>query len=201
MRHVATENPFVVKARASGLTDDDVASVVRLENATLDNVTACIALAAARFRNTGTMDFLLEIGQLVGTDRDNVRAAAIAYKTPLEEYPGQRLAPVAYTYPSFINWICLHGTPAAIGLVCYADITLWHEACVILTPALRAHPGLPKEVVDYFASYEERPDEVLDKSLAVVEASMTSGADLRRAADTARLMEDHLAAFWRAAAQ
>ncbi len=201
MRYVATDNPFVAKARAGRLTDDDIAALVRLENATLDNVTGCVTLAAARFPNTPAMDFLLDVGQMVSTDRKNIRAGAAAYGTRLEEHPGQRLESVAYGYTGFINWLCLNADSAAIALVAHADIALWHEACVILTPVLRKHVGLPDEVVDYFASYEERPGEVLDQALDIVAGGVAEGQDLRKTVDTARLMEDHLAAFWRAAGQ
>ncbi|MFE7122092.1 beta-ketoacyl synthase N-terminal-like domain-containing protein [Streptomyces sp. NPDC057654] len=88
-----------------------------------------------------------------------------------------------------------------IALVAHADIALWHEACVILTPVLRKHAGLPDEVVDYFALYQERPDEVLDQALDVVAREVAEGRDLQRTVDTAKLMEDHLAAFWQAAGQ
>ncbi|MBY6307454.1 hypothetical protein CRV15_30845 (plasmid) [Streptomyces clavuligerus] len=201
MRHTATDNDYVAKARAGELTGDDIAALVRLENATLDGVTAPIGLAAARFRNTPAMDFMLDIGRMVSVDRTNIRASAVAYGTALEEYPGQRLDPVAYGYTGFINWACVHADAEAMALIAYVDITLWHEACVILTPVLRKHPGLPHEVVEYFASYEERPDEVLDAALDVIAHGVAQGYELQRAVDTARLMGDYLATFWRAAGQ
>ncbi|KOG85175.1 hypothetical protein [Streptomyces varsoviensis] len=202
MRYVATDNAYIAKARAGRLTDDDIAALVRLENATLDNVTGCIALAAGRFPNTPAMDFLLDLGQMVSTDRRNIRAGAAAYGTALEEIPGQRLESVAYGYMGFINWLCLNADPAAIALVAHADVALWHEACVILTPALQKHAGLPTEVVDYFAGYQERPTEVLDQALEIVAGEVAEGRqDLQQTVGTARLMEDHLAAFWRAADQ
>ncbi|WP_424216180.1 hypothetical protein ACN20G_28970 (plasmid) [Streptomyces sp. BI20] len=199
MRHVATENAYVTKARDGKLTAADVANLVRLENATLDNVTQSIALGAARMRNTAAMDFLIEVGRLVAVDRKNVRAAAVAYGTPLEGHPGEHLDSTAYGYAGFVNWACLHTEAAAMALIAYVDITLWHEACVLLTPALRELPGLPHEVVHYFALYEERPSEILDLALELVAAETGSERDLLRAADTTALMEEHLAAFWRAA--
>ncbi|MFF0738816.1 hypothetical protein ACFYVL_00265 [Streptomyces sp. NPDC004111] len=164
-------------------------------------MTGPVALSAARFPNTAATDFLLEVGEPVSTDGKNIRAAALAYGTPLEEYPGQKLGSVAYGYPPFINWICLQGSAAAIALVAYVNISLWHEACAILTPALRKHPGVPEEVMAYFAAYEERPTDILDKALAIVADETKAGHSVQQASDTGRLMEKHLAAFWQPAAQ
>ncbi|MFI6305944.1 hypothetical protein ACIBCH_29045 [Amycolatopsis thailandensis] len=200
MMHIATDNPFVVKAREGLLTDEDLTTLVRLENATLDNVTTPIALAATRFPDTTSFDFLLEVTQTVREDKAGVLAAAKAGNTALEEYPGHHLGPVAYTYAGYINWLLVNASATSIALVAYADISLWHYACALLTPILEKRPGLPKEVLDYVASYQERPDDILDKALAAATDAIAAGDDLEHAAATVRLMEPHLAAFWQAAA-
>lgn len=199
MKHIAVDNSFVTKAKQGRLTDDDVHAIVRLEDATLDNVTVPITFAATRFPNTPAMDYLLDLARMVRDDKKGIHAAGLAYGTPLEEHPGHRLPPVAYSYAGFITWVCTHASPAAIALVAYVDITLWHYASALLTPILEKHPGVPREVVDYFASYQQRPDDVLDSSLAVVADGVANGESLQRAVDTTALMADHLAAFWQAA--
>ncbi|OXM49756.1 hypothetical protein CFP75_18450 [Amycolatopsis alba DSM 44262] len=199
MKHIAVDNSFVTKARHGELSDDNLHAIVRLENATLDNVMVPLAQAIARFPNTPVMDYLLDLTQMVRDDKKGISAAGVAYGTQLDEHPGHRLDSAAYTYAGFINWLCLNANSTAIALAVYVDVTLWHYASALLTPILEKHPGLPKEVVDYFAAYQERPNEVLDKSLAVVANGVANGESLQEAVDTVMLIDEHLAAFWRAA--
>ncbi|MFF2619854.1 hypothetical protein [Kitasatospora sp. NPDC058046] len=196
MRHVATANPFVATAARGELTRPDIEALVRLEAATLENVTTCLDLAAARFRNTPGASYLRDLAGTVAVDQAGIRAGAAALGITPEEYPGQQLQSIGYGYASFINWLALHATPAAFALVAHTDLLLWHDACVVLTPALRAHQNLPMEVIAYFASYEKPPEDVLEQSVQLVVHEVDTGADLGQAADTARLMHDHLASFW-----
>ncbi|MFD9061115.1 hypothetical protein ACFVZ3_06290 [Kitasatospora purpeofusca] len=197
MRHVATANTFVSAAARGKLTSLGIEAVVRLESATLTNVTACLDLAAARFGTGEGAGFMREMARLVAVDLAGIRAAEHDLGITPELHPGHQLPSVAYGYPGFINWLCLHADPAAIALVAHTDLLLWHDACALLTPALRAHGGLPTSVVDYFASYEQRPDEALELAVDLAVRAVDGGADLHRATDVARLMEGHLAAFWR----
>lgn len=196
---IATASAIVSRARDDALTDENTVQLLTLVDTTLAGAVGPIAGAAARFPDTPSMDFLLEFARLVRSDQELVRAAASAAKAALEDYPGQRLEPAAYGFASFYSWLCGQADPAAIALVCYADVVQWHTACTILVPAMEKRTDLPSEVLSFFAVYRERPDEFLGRVLAVAADAVAAGGDLDRAVRSARLMEHPLSSFWDAA--
>ncbi|MFI9383486.1 hypothetical protein [Kutzneria sp. NPDC052558] len=197
IRHVVMDSPVVVNGVQGTLSNDGIATILHVENATVDNIVVPLHIAASRFRRTKAVDFIAEITRQVRFDKQNVFHAATAFGITPEAHPGKLLAASAYSYAGYISWLCLNASQSAFALLVYLDYSLAHEACAALVPALRRRPGTPPEIVSYFGLYEERPTEVLDAAIDIVRDGLAHGEDLQEAIDAVSMAEPYLGAFWR----
>lgn len=196
VRPAVRDSGVVVMARQRKLTDEAIARILCLEHATVGNISSALHLAAARFTHTEAGEFIEVVAASEREDRKRVERAFDAMSAPSEDHPGKVLGPKAYEYCGYICWLCLEASQAAFALLVYVDFVLAHEACTVLVPALRERVGTPDEVTDYFSMYEERPDDILNWALGILEDGVRNGDDLQRAADLIVMMRHYMSSFW-----
>ncbi|OXM47363.1 hypothetical protein [Amycolatopsis alba] len=204
LKDVAVKNDFLVKAQEGKLTEANIHTLLQIEDKGLAGLLGPVTAAAIKYADRPeTADALLDLVKLLRADQQLAHAAALSYGTPPERFPGEHLNvnAIPYSYVGFITWMAGYRNAAEFALMAYLDISLWHQTCVLLTPALENHPGgLPRPVVDYFAKYVERPA-TLDRLIAIAEEAVEAGVNLQQAIGTAKLTEYFVAEIWRVAAE
>lgn len=114
--------------------------------------------------------------------------------------------PRCQAYPAYVAWLALNGTSADATLALVANFAAWGHFCHQTSLALRNQYGLDSRAtgfVDLFggggdAAETDDPDE---QALAIIEQSLSDGADAAAAQRAARLLQAYELMFWDALAE
>ncbi len=144
--------------------------------------------AAAFFRSLAEGEALAEellpsLAQACGVDE----ATAASYE-PLAG---------CQTYPAYVAWLSLNGSPADVVLALTANFSAWGGYCATITKALRVHYGFTDEACAFFDFFAEPSPELDRAATAAVQAGLDAGQlNESVAAGYGRLLQHYEAMFW-----
>ncbi|MGP2439016.1 transcriptional regulator [Streptomyces sp. JW3] len=105
--------------------------------------------------------------------------------------------PGCQSYPAYVAWLALNGSPAETVLAVHANFSAWGGYCATVADALRRHYGFGDEACAFF-DFFAAPDPALEqKATAAVRAGLDGGhlsEDLVHR--YGRLLQAYEARFW-----
>ncbi|GGS49630.1 transcriptional regulator [Streptomyces griseoviridis] len=105
--------------------------------------------------------------------------------------------PGCQSYPAYVAWLALNGSPAETVLAVHANFSAWGGYCATVADALRRHYGFTDEACAFF-DFFAAPDPALEhKATAAVQAGLDGGhlnEDLVHR--YGRLLQAYEALFW-----
>ncbi|MEV0226796.1 transcriptional regulator [Streptomyces sp. NPDC050704] len=140
---------------------------------------------------------MLAEGEALAQDRLGAYAAACgadeagesAYE-PLED---------CQTYPAYVAWLALNGSPAEVVLALSANFAAWGGYCAAIAQALRGHYGFDDEACGFFDFFAEPAPELDRKALAAVQEGLDAGRiEEARVHRYGSLLQTSEARFWHA---
>jgi hypothetical protein len=140
---------------------------------------------------------MLAEGEALAQDRLGAYAAAVG----VDEARAAAYEPLAdcQTYPAYVAWLALNGSPADVVLALSANFAAWGGYCATIAGALRHHYGFDDEACGFFDLFAEPAPELEQRALAAVQAGLDAG----RVNETevyryGRLLQGYEAGFWHA---
>ncbi|MGX5208184.1 transcriptional regulator [Streptomyces violaceus] len=101
------------------------------------------------------------------------------------------------TYPAYVAWLSLNGSPADVVLALTANFSAWGGYCATITKALRVHYGFTDEARAFFDFFAEPSPELDRAATAAVQAGLDAGQlNESLAAGYGRLLQHYEAMFW-----
>lgn len=101
------------------------------------------------------------------------------------------------TYPAYVAWLSLNGSPADAVLALTANFSAWGGYCATITKALRVHYGFTDEACAFFDFFAEPSPELDRAATAAVQAGLDAGQlNESLAAGYGRLLQHYEAMFW-----
>ncbi|WP_369244905.1 transcriptional regulator [Streptomyces sp. R41] len=152
--------------------------------------------AAAAPESAAFFEMLAE-GEALAQDRLGAYAAAVgadeawaaAYE-PLED---------CQTYPAYVAWLALNGSPADVVLALSANFAAWGGYCATIAQSLRRHYGFADEACAFFDFFAEPAPDLELKAQAAVQAGIDTGQISQDAVlRYGRLLQAYEAKFWHA---
>ena len=104
--------------------------------------------------------------------------------------------PRAQSYPAFVAWLALNGSVGAVTLAFLANLAAWGENCGRVAAALRDEYDAGDDAVAFFEFFAAPPPGFREETLAVVQAGLDGGDDLKEMRDAARLLQAFELLFW-----
>ncbi|MEV0279755.1 hypothetical protein AB0I22_25655 [Streptomyces sp. NPDC050610] len=156
--------------------------------------------ALARFPHRPAADLFIQLARLVYDAQPKLQACARALGMEgdvlADRWPTEH---AAYAFNGTISWLASQGAQAAFALASYTDMQVYFSGCVEAMRRVRESPlDVPRELLDYYD--DEAPDALTRLALDVVQDGLDRGDDPEDAVFCARLMEESIGHFWRAAA-
>ncbi|MFH8751709.1 hypothetical protein ACH4GK_03785 [Streptomyces rimosus] len=153
----------------------------------------------ARFPHRPAADLFIQLAGLVYEAQPKLRECAQALGlTDLygDDRPKQH---AAYAFNGTMSWLASQGSQAAFALSTYTDLQVYFPGCAELARRVReAKAPAPESCLAYYD--DEASDELVQLALDVVQDGLDRGDDPDDALFHARLLEESIGEFWRAAA-
>lgn len=140
---------------------------------------------------------MLAEGEALAQDRLSAYAAAVG----VDEAQEAAHEPLAdcQSYPAYVAWLALNGSPADIVLALSANFAAWGGYCATIAEALRRHYGFAEEACGFFDLFAEPAPDLERKALAAVQAGLDTGQVSEDAVHHyGRLLQAYEAKFWHA---
>ncbi|MEU3244187.1 MULTISPECIES: transcriptional regulator [unclassified Streptomyces] len=103
------------------------------------------------------------------------------------------------SYPAYIAWLAMNGSPAEVALALTADFAAWGGYCTTIAEALRHHYDFADEACGFFDLFAEPGPELGQRALAAVREGLDTGRlDEDRAHRQGRLLQTCETSFWHA---
>ncbi|MFE0684733.1 hypothetical protein ACFW17_28545 [Streptomyces sp. NPDC058961] len=153
----------------------------------------------SRFPNRPAADLYLQLGRLVYDASPKLEACARSLGLDRDASPLWPSDRETYAFNSTVSWVAAQGSQAATGMSSYADMTGYYAGCAEVVDRVRSS-GL--KVPDEFVAYydDQTPEELCRLALEVVQDGLDHGDDPDEALLAARLLDQSVGDFWRAAA-
>ncbi|MER0444353.1 hypothetical protein ABR738_07160 [Streptomyces sp. Edi4] len=153
----------------------------------------------SRFPHRPAADLYLCLGRLVYDASPKLETCARALGLDPDElkfWPPDR---TTYAFDGVLSWVAAQGSQAATGMSSYADLTGYYAGCAATVARVRSSDlKVPDE---FFAYYDdETPSDLCRLALEVVQDGLDRGDDPSEILLTARLLDESVGDFWRAAA-
>ncbi|MFD9438110.1 transcriptional regulator [Streptomyces sp. NPDC060006] len=140
---------------------------------------------------------MLAEGEELARDRLGAFAAACGVD-PAREAAYEPLAD-CQTYPAYVAWLALNGSPAEVVLALSANFAAWGGYCATIAEALRRHYGFDDEACGFFDLFAEPSAELDRRALAAVAAGLGTGRlNEHEAHRHGRLLQTYETRFWHA---
>lgn len=140
---------------------------------------------------------MLAEGEALAQDRLGVYAVTCGADE--ERAPAYEPLADCRTYPAYVAWLALNGSPVDVVLALSANFASWGDYCATIADALRRHYGFADEACGFFDFFAAPAPELERRALAAVQAGIDAG---RVAEDEAlrygRLLQGYEAKFWHA---
>ncbi|MEU2790968.1 hypothetical protein [Streptomyces sp. NPDC007100] len=161
---------------------------------------AAYGTALARFPRRPAADLFIRLARLVCEAQPKLescaRALGMGVDVHTSRWPTEH---AAYAFNGTVSWLASQSSQAAFALAIYTDLQVYFSGCAEVIARAKESPlHVPQEVLDY---YEDEAPEGLERlALDVVQDGLDRGDDPQDALFSARLMEESIGQFWRAAA-
>jgi thiaminase len=114
--------------------------------------------------------------------------------------------PRCQAYPAYVAWLALNGSSADATLALVANFAAWGHFCRQTSLALQNRYGLDSRAtgfLDLFGGVDDSTEthEADELALAIIEQSLSGGADANAAQRAARLLQAYELMFWDALAE
>ncbi|OKH98986.1 hypothetical protein A6A06_25635 [Streptomyces sp. CB02923] len=160
---------------------------------------AAYGTALARFPRSPAADLFIRLARLVYDAQPKLQECARALG--LTDVHGRRWPPerTAYAFNGTLSWLAAQGSQAAFALAVHTDMQVYFPGCAELVRRVRATDiDVPQAFLTYYE--DEAPEELTRLALDVVQDGLDRGDDPQDAVFCARLLEESIGDFWRAAA-
>ncbi|WP_242907717.1 hypothetical protein [Actinomadura terrae] len=192
-------NALLEGLRGGEVTTEQLRRLVAVEYRCHQGELVAYGTLMSRFPHAPAGGFLIELSGLVYKAHPKLRATARALGVGDQDLGHWPPGTDAAAFNGFISYLALHGTQADVALAMHTDMVVYFGACAELADGLRA--GTMDVPEEFFAYYEGGPPEELrDQALETVQDGLDRGDDPDAAVRNARLLEEHIGLFWKAAA-
>ncbi|NYH77702.1 thiaminase [Actinopolyspora biskrensis] len=203
VRTLRTEQPvgnaLLDRLRDDTLTVEHLKRFVAVEEKAHHAELAVYGLFMTRFPYRPAVDFYAKLSELIAGAQPKLLECAGALG--MDEGDMLRWPPQAETYAfnSTLSWIALTGSQASGALALHTDMTIYFSGCADIAAGVR-QKGIP--VPEEFFTYYDggHSDELMRQALETVQDGLNRGDDPDEAVFRARLLEESIGGFWRAAA-
>ncbi|MFF1812331.1 transcriptional regulator [Streptomyces sp. NPDC058251] len=130
-----------------------------------------------------------------------VRLGAFAAAVGADQVQAAGYEPLAdcQTYPAYVAWLALNGSPADVVLALVANFATWGGYCSAIAEALRHHYRLDDEACGFFDFFAAPAPELERRALDAVQAGLDTGeVDEGEVLRYGRLLQGYEARFWHA---
>ncbi|MFI2238798.1 hypothetical protein [Streptomyces chrestomyceticus] len=155
--------------------------------------------ALARFPRRPAADLCIQLARLVYDAQPKLQDCAQALGLD-DLYGSDRPADLTgYTFNGTLSWLAAQGSQAAFALASATDMQVYFSGCAELVRYIRqsGFPA-PQPFLTYYE--DEAPRDLKQLALDVVQDGLDRGDDPQDALFCARLLEESIGDFWRAAA-
>lgn len=140
---------------------------------------------------------MLAEGEALAQDRLGVFSAAVG--ADAAQAAGYEPLADCQTYPAYVAWLALNGSPADVVVALTANFAAWGGYCARIAEALRHHYGLGEEACGFFDFFAVPAPELEQRALAAVQAGLDTGrVDEDEVLRYGRLLQGCEARFWHA---
>ncbi|MFI6520460.1 hypothetical protein ACIBF1_33260 [Spirillospora sp. NPDC050679] len=198
-QETSVPNPLLDLAEVDGIRLEHLRRLVGVELRCHRAELTAYGTMIARYPHHPTTGLYLAVGRLVYDAHAKLRRCAAALDIPEKRIGEWPSGPDTLAFSGYISWLALHAGQADNALSLYCDMTVYFPACTALVARLRdTDLKVPPEFVDYYEGGQS--DELERQALEVVQHGLDHGEDAETALRRARLLEEHIGRFWRAAA-
>jgi pyrroloquinoline quinone (PQQ) biosynthesis protein C len=189
-------HPYLATLEAGRIRREDLRLVAGEEYHAVRSDLRSLELMASRFdaAPSGALFRRLLADEHTALDSLLIFARAIGLDEPLLQ--AHEPAPGTQACPAFVTWLAVHASDAEIAAARLMNFAVWGESCGRIAGALRTQYGMSAAQTAFFDLFAILPSEHEAHVAAVVEAGLRAGADRRRMARAARLLQGYEKLFW-----
>lgn len=155
----------------------------------------------SRFGATPGAQFFLDLvgGEAIAVGMMVDFAAALGRsEAALQQYEPR---PRGQTYPSYAAWLAFYASDAAIAAAFLVNFAVFGENTGRMNVALQNRYGFTPQQTAFFDFFSSSSPTFEPMALAIIEAGLSSGADVRAIKRAARLLQAYEKDFWDAVAE
>ncbi|MEU7204046.1 hypothetical protein [Streptomyces sp. NPDC045470] len=153
----------------------------------------------SRFPRRPAADLSIRLARLVHDAQPKLQQCAQALGLDDLHGSDRPTERAAYTFNGTLSWLAAQGSQAAFALASATDLRVYFSGCAELVRHIRRSGfEAPQSFLTYYE--DETPQELEQLALDVVQDGLDRGDDPRDAVFCARLLEESIGDFWRAAA-
>lgn len=153
----------------------------------------------ARFPRRPAADLSIRLARLVYDAQPKLQQCAQALGLDDLHGSDRPTERAAYTFNGTLSWLAAQGSQAAFALASATDLRVYFSGCAELVRHIRRSGfEAPRAFLTYYE--DEAPQELEQLALDVVQDGLDRGDDPHDAVFCARLLEESIGDFWRAAA-
>ncbi|GAA2612884.1 hypothetical protein SMC26_14455 [Actinomadura fulvescens] len=206
------DNPLLELAQNGLVTPSHLRNLVLIEERYHGAELVAYGTLLSRFPHSPASDFIIAVARVVQDARTRLATVAESLDTEPDAEPdaerracsptlsGIRRDITAHGFCSYVSWLALNGSQAAMGLALYSDPDgIYYGGSRALVNGLRERGyELPDPFVEYYTGTPSKQQN--DEALAVAQAGLDNGDDPVAALDAGRLCDQYMALLWKAAA-
>ncbi|WP_019854037.1 hypothetical protein [Actinopolyspora mortivallis] len=203
VRQTRTERPvgnaLLERLEDNTLTVEHLKRFVAVEEKAHHAELAAYGLFMTRFPHRPVVDFYARLSELITGALPKLLECARALgmtERDLVRWPPEW---ETYAFNGTLSWIALTGSQAAGALALHTDMTVYFSGCAEIATGVRERQlSVPEEFFTYYDG--GHPEELMRQALETVQDGLDRGDDPDEAVFRARLLEESIGRFWKAAA-
>lgn len=189
-------HPYLASLEAGRIRREDLRLFAGEQYHVIRSDLRSVELLVSRFdaAPSGALFRTVLAGERAALEALFVFARAVGLDEPLLE--AHEPAPGAQAYPAFMTWLAVHASDAEVAAAYLMNFAAWGDNCGRMSRVLRADYGLSAAQTAFFDLFATPSAEYEAAVVAVVNAGLAAGADRRRMARAARLLQGYEKLFW-----
>ncbi len=189
-------HPFLDRLRVRDVPEERLRALASEQHAIVSSDRRSFAQLAARFPAGLAGEFFLDLAVGEGIALGKLRGLADWLGLSDDDLRAYEPHPGAQAYPSFVAWLALNASPAAVSLAFLANLAAWGENCGQVASALRETYGAGDDAVAFFDFFASPPADFEPRALAVIAEGLAAGDSPGRARRATRLLQAYELSFW-----
>jgi thiaminase len=155
-----------------------------------------VALLLSRYGLSPSRDFFWMVLQGEKAALEAVSLLAHALQMTPEELANYEPKAGAYAYTAYMAWMALYASDAEVAAAYLVNFTAWGDNCARMEKALQEKYRLTGMDLVFFSIFSTPPEDFEAKALAVVEAGLSRGVEVRLIRRAARLLQNYELMYW-----